>query len=350
MSISLLTATVASVLALASEVHAPIPQTPLWLSLNSPGFARDGAMERAAASQFGAERVVLAGAIPSRTTSVTVLAEISRTARSSAQWREALGEGRGNAFQVGVIACSEQRITLPGQGIADDFHGYVVSAGLCLDVHATSAALTGAGAPEFERSDFEKLLGALVISFPRRGSAANLSGAARELMHGALREPAHWSRWLDEQRRRVRDDATLEFVRGELGIFFNAKRELNIRAHRASLAAFAKLRTPSAQQRFAWMLAEESLGLGLHEAGQAAEACDALLRSFEIASQLKSPERAAIAYNLARACGSCAKPAEAVRYLNEAIAADPKFRGVAARDPAFETLAADKRFLALVRP
>ena len=137
---------------------------------------------------------------------------------------------------------------------------------------------------------------------------------------------------------------------GELCVLARATNEQIAAAHRACLAAFVKQRTPSAEQRFAWMLSEESLGLALFESGAHADSIEPLKKSFEIADQIKSPERAAIAYNLARSYGATDQPAEAVKYLNEAVAANARYRDVAARDRCFQSCTADKRFQALVRP
>jgi tetratricopeptide (TPR) repeat protein len=334
--------------ALGTAVHAPVPQTPLYVTVAWPGFARDSAFERNAVAQYGADKVVLAGSLEGKATSISILTESTRGTRTSAQWREALGESKATAFQAGQIACSEQRLTLPNEAVANDFHGYVIAGGLCFDVHATAAAVKSE--PELDRADFIRLVGAVTVSFPRRGTAADLPNDVRELMHNALAAWPRWSDWIENERRTRHDDVALEFTCGELAVLSAAKPDQIIAAHSVSLALFTKLRTPNTQQRFAWMLAEESLGLALFESGKPADSIEPLQKSFEIADQIKSRERAAIAYNLARACGAGAKAADAVKYLNEAIAGSSQYKSVASRDRAFSTLASDKRFQALVRP
>jgi tetratricopeptide (TPR) repeat protein len=330
----------------ARELHAPVPETPLYVSLAWPGFARDAAFERNVSAQVGADKLVLAGSIEAESATLTLLVESNRSQRSSAQLRDAVSNAQATKFQSGAIACTEQRVTL-GKGVANDFHGFLVAGGLCFDVHATGGALEGE--PVFDRKAFTALLEGIVVSFPRRGTASDLPVDVRELMHGALCEWPRWSEWLDGQRRLRRDDVALEFARGELAVLARDKPDAIADAHRASLALFGKLRNPSTPQRFAWMLAEESLGLACAESGKVADSVEPLRKSFEIADQLKRGERAAIAYNLARSCAVTGMANDAIKYLNVAISSAPQHKKVAAEDRAFASLAADKRFQALVR-
>jgi tetratricopeptide (TPR) repeat protein len=329
-----------------SEVTALVPQTVLQISLEAPGFKEDAAM-RAQLLQQAPDRGVLAGRLEPAGSTLSILMDRDQPHKSSAQWRVQLGQNAGEPFEVGDVACREISLSGPNGAVSTHFDAYVVVAGLVFDLHAATVSdPTHAG---LSRREFQQMVESFRCVFVRFGAPSNLPRDARDAMHRALASFPAWKRTLDGELARKPGDASLSFVQGELLLLTDAKPADVAAAHTTALAGFQKLRTPSTEQRFAWMLSEQAIGLAYLNDRKAADAISHLEKSFEIAGQLRSPARAPTAYALAQAHAMSGNANDAVRYLGEAIQSDADLRDLARKDRVLTTvLADDKRYQALV--
>lgn len=333
-------------LAPRSEVSAPIPQTVLQISLEAGGFRADQALA-AQLEQRLPGAVVLAGRIDPAGTSLDVTFHRNQPAKSSAQWRSELSGNDGEAFAHGVFACREVEAPMSATASTFMLEGFVVAAGFAFDVRVVT--LADAKTARFSRSEFTKVLDSFRVAFVRYGEPKALPREARDAMHAALLAWPNWKRGLESELARRVDQVHLDFVAGELALLTQSSSSEVTSAHGKALAGFEKLRTPSPEQRFAWMLSEHALGAMALQDGHPKEALPHLQKGYEIACQMRSSARPELAYSLARAQALEQNATDAVRLLDEALAADGRLRDIARRDKAFASLAEDKRFQALTR-
>jgi hypothetical protein len=367
-----------------SEVVAPVPGTVLHVAFEAPGF-RDQPEIRAKLLEEAGQSGVIAGAIdPSRST-LSVIFVKDEPRRTSAQWRDEFARrakereagarpeaprdngarGRPNnrgaqgnpaeakpestkrePFQVGAVACSELVTTQADQQVNTRYDAYFVSAGIVLDLHVST--WSDPQADGLSRRDFQKIVESFQVVFVRHGTPGDLPRDAREAMHESLAAWPEWRRPLAARLARKPDDANLQFVQAELLLLSDAPQEEVVEAHGKVLASLQKLRSTTAEQRFEWMLCEQSVGLSLLRAEDAAGAIPHLDKCVEIARQLRSRARPIALYSLACAQARGGDPVVAIRCLDEAFGAEPKLRDAARKEPAFQSLAGDKRYQALV--
>jgi hypothetical protein len=328
-----------------TEVTARVPDTVLQLSFEAPGFHDDAEMVSQLAKAAG-QRAVFAGRLEPAGSTLSILRDQNQPRRTSEAWRKELGKGEGEPFEVAGIACRELVIDGPGGAQNTHYDAYVVAAGFVFDVHV--ATISDPKTAGFPRADFERLVESFRCVFVRYGGPGSLPREARDAMHRALSSWPGWRRTLDAELARKPGDAYLSFVLGELLLLSDAKPAEVAAAHAVALEGLRKLRTPSTEQRFAWMLAEQALGIAALDQAASAEALEHLSSSFAIAGQLRSSSRGPTAYALAQGHTLAGDPNEALRYLGEALRDNDQLRDAARRDRTFGTLAADKRFQALV--
>jgi hypothetical protein len=328
-----------------SEVVVRVPDTVLQLSFEAPGFREDAGL-RAQLVEAEGQRAVLAGTLEPAGSGLTIVRDRDQPRRTSEQWRAALGKGGGEPFDAGGVACRELAVDGPDGARITHYDAFVVSAGFVFDVHV--ATLSDSGHAGLSRRDFERLVESFRCAFVRYGSPTSLPRDARDAMHRALCAWPGWRRSLDAELALRPTDTSLSFVLGELLLLSEAPPADVAAAHATALEGFRKLRTPSTEQRFAWMLSEQALGVAALDRRDAAGSLAHLEASFEIAGQLRNASRGPTAYALAQAHALLERPGDAVRYLELALQTDVALRDVARRDRTFSAMAADKRFQALV--
>jgi hypothetical protein len=344
---ALLVAWAASALSLGvPETCTPVPGTVLQTSFQAAGFRADQRLQTQLAAALG-EDVMLAGTIEPGASALSVQVHKDQPHRSSEDWSKELGRGTAATFTVDGITCRAVEADAKGGGLEIHYDAYVVAAGFVFDLHvATHASDTQAGVG---RDDFERIARSFRVAFVRHGQASQLPRDARDAMHRAFVSWPGWRKTIEAELARKPGDAALAFTLGELLLLAKAPAKEILAAHGTALAGYAKLRTPNTEQRFAWMLCEQALGLVTLEGGKPADALQHLQASYTIAGQLRSSSRASTAYALALVHATTGTPADAVRFLDEAIQAEPELRDRARGDKALAALAGDKRFQALVR-
>lgn len=391
MSFLLAVALAASVSLGRSEVVSPVPGTVLHVVLDAPGFRTQAEIRAQLLAEAG-DSGVLAGTIDPTRSTLSIVALKDDPHRTSAQWRDEFARreraappaaepvpparnkgarGRGGpadgdasrngpargepakeettseSFQVGDVACRELVTHKGDEQVNTRFDAYFVSAGLVFDLHVST--WTDAEVSGLSRRSFQKIVESFRVVFVRHGSPDNLSRDTRDAMHRALAAWPQWQPALAAQLARKPDDPNLQFIQAEMLLLSDAPPEEVVEAHGKALASLQKLRAPTAEQRFAWMLCEQSVGLAILKGEDAAEAIPHLEKSLEISRQLRSSARVTNLYGLACAEARAGDPVVAIRCLDEAIQAEPRLRDAARREPAFQALTADKRYQALVR-
>jgi hypothetical protein len=337
-----------------NEVSAAVPGTQLQISLEAPGHREDPALRAQLAKEVGEAGVLGIAIEPARSTLAVVVSK-DEPRRTSAAWRDELARD-GERFQVegphgaGAIACRElvtRKDVKDGEQVNTRYDAYVVAGGLVFDLHVST--WSDADVQGLSRRSFQRIVESFRVSFVRHGKPSDLSRDAREAMHRALSAWPDWQPALAAHLARKPQMPDAQFVVGEMLLLSDAERDQVVEAHGAALESLQRLRTPSAELRFAWMLCAQSVGLALVEAEDAPAAIPHLEKSLEISRQLRSPARTSSLYGLARAHARTGDAGAAMRCLDEAIRAEPRLRDLARREPAFDALSDDKRYQALVR-
>jgi hypothetical protein len=337
------------------EVHAALPESALYVSLVAPGFVESPELGTSLAQQYG-NRALIYGRFDGA--SLTVTFEPDEPRRTSAQWRDLVGDGE--RFEVDGVACRRTVQSLGEAGAVVRFDAYPVAAGSVFDVHASSSAAAGQSEAPLTRERFEALVRSIRIQYVRRGKPSDLPQPVREAMDRALRA---WPKWRDvlqaeEQRAAARveagePDVDAAFARlfalGQLARFEGAPAAELIVSHEACVRAFDSLREPERAERFAGALALETLGLSRALLGNVAESVAPLERALALATELGHEARAGMAYNLACSHARLGAADPALRHLEIAIAADARYRLLAADDVDFASLASNEHFRTLVR-
>ncbi len=330
----------------AADVCARLPNSELQISITAPGYRRADELI-ALLSKADAEQALLVGEIEPAGTTLIVFASLDRPHRTGEQWRAENTAGEGLRFKAGDIACRTLEQELSGGATGVRFDAWIVAAGFVFDVRVT--ALVQPGTASFAQRDFEKLAASLRVAYARLGEPTNLPRDVRDAQHRAFLAHPNERATLKQELARKPDDAALAFASAELLVFAGGTASEVLAAHSRALELLTKLRTPTTEQRFAWMLAEEAVGLALGAQGKFADALAHARKSLEIAGQLRSRARPALAYEAARAAAQAGDANSAVTLLNEAIEADVQWRTVARADTKLAVLAGDKRFQALTR-
>jgi tetratricopeptide (TPR) repeat protein len=324
------------------DVQARIHNTYLYLSFDAQGLERDPRLETRLSAQFGA-KAVLAGKFHGA--NVTVMTEIDEPHRSSAEWRKSLSHGEG--FEVGGVACSQLEQKIPGDDLTMvHYNAYPVAAGFVFDVHVSG--MRSSGEVAIDRPEFEELVRSLRVQYVRRGLPSELPASVREAMTRALTSWPKWREGIDAEIAARKDDAALAFTLGEMLRFAEAPKAEIVAAHARAGELFAALKDPPREQRVAWMLSEESHALALLTSDKPAEAVPHFEKARALATETKHAGLAGTTYNLACALARLSKVDAALEALAAAIAADERYRKIAATDTDLASLSKDPRFQQLL--
>ncbi|MCI0587230.1 MAG: hypothetical protein L0323_10360 [Planctomycetes bacterium] len=333
-----------TLLVLAEPVRARVPGSYLQVSLALEGFEGGGEGLKMLAEAVGPSKAVLSGAIGPRKGQISLIAERDDPHKSSAEWRGELkgdpgGEPGTEFFEVEGIACSETRIE-EGPLAMLDWNAYPVSMGSGFDVHVSS--LGRSGEIPLSREDFAAIVRSFRVGLFRRGSWEDFPPEVNEFLHRAgLRAPEEVA-WAEAECKARPDDWAAHFALGELAFARKAAGKAP-KAYDRAVQLLKRRKEATAQEKFAWVLAEEGWGLDLALAGKVPEAIPHLKAGYDLAGDGKVL-RAPLAFNLACAHGLKADAPNAVRFLKEACSLESRYGELARKDESFDKVRASKPF------
>jgi len=313
----------------AREVQARVRGTYVGVSLRLEGFVEEEEATARLARELGG-KVVLFGRLARAGATVSVLAEKEGAEhRTSAQWREALTGGEGEAFEVGSIACREVALSTGGLRKVD-FNAFPVAAGHCFDVHVS--VLSEGEASAFTRRSFVGIVESFRVAFLRRGWREDYPERVLGLMNAVAFRMPDWSDWLAKEAERSPKDYDVPFVLGETLRVLRAPRPRIIAAYERALPLFEALEGATSGELFAWAVAEDGIGLELAGAERFEEAIAHYRHGYELARKARHRVRATLAYNLACALALAKESEEALAFLRLAVSGDPRYRALARKD------------------
>ncbi|HKB17126.1 MAG TPA: hypothetical protein VKF62_13755 [Planctomycetota bacterium] len=334
----------ATLLGLGEPVRARVPGSYLQVSLALEGFEGGEEGLKMLAEFVGPSKAVLSGAIAPEGGHISVIAEKDEPHRSSAEWRAELkgdpaGEPGTEFFEVEGIACSESRMEEAPLAKVD-WNAYPVSMGVGFDLHVSwfgpsrRVSLT--------REGFAAIVRSFRVGLFRRGSWDDFPPDVNEFFHSAGARAPEEVAWAEAQCKARPEDWAAHFALGELALAKKAAGKAP-QAYGRAVALLKKKKEPTAQETFAWVLAEEGWGLDLALAGKASEAIPHLKAGYDLAGDRKVL-RAPLAFNLACAHGLKGDAPNAVKFLREAGSLESRYGELARKDERFDKVRASKLF------
>ena len=334
-------------------VVARVPGSFLHVAIDIPGFTTDERNAKILARIF-ADRGVLVGAIPSKLTSIELIAtKLGQETKTDEAWRDENLKDSGahwDEFDAAGFACGEISMSLDGSG-SHDVHAFFVRGGYEFDLHMGETT-TGERKEALSRDGFVKMLGTLRFAVVRRGTWEQMPQATLDVMHQAINRKDGWKPWLKERAESARDDYATQFAAAEVSMHFGAPAGELMPYYQRTIEILDARRTPtaplSAPETLALAASEDGLGIALLDAGEPEKAILHFKRALEVAHDLTAPIRAGVTYNLACAHARLGHEEIAITLLLDAEDAQPGALTRASNDKDFDKLRQSKRFLEIL--
>lgn len=320
----------------------------LHIAIDIPGFTTDERNARILGRIFG-ERGVLVGAVPSKLTSIELLADkVDKETKTDEAWRnENLADSgaRWNEFEGAGLSCGELSMMLDGSG-SHDYHAFFVRGGYQFDLHV-GESLTSERRETITREALVKMLETLRFAVVRRGTWEQMPEATLDVMHQAIIRKEGWKAWLKERSEAASDDYATQFAAAEVSRHFGVPVGEQIPFYRRTIeildAKIAAKEQLSAKENLALATSEDGFALALLDSGEPEKAIPHLERALQVAHDLTAPIRAGVTYNLACAHARLGHEEIAIARLIESESTQPGALNRARVDKDFDTIRQSKR-------
>ncbi len=196
--------------ATAEVVHASIPDQPVEISIDIPGFERDPKSEIP-------NRTLLAGTMKDGIT-ISVLWEANLPYVSTAETRKPVEGSQGfQAFPVGDKMCSQFRRDLHRVATMSEFYAYLATPDYLFTIHASRTFPTNGPAKDVRRVDLEPVVKSFTVTGEPDREKFLLPPEVYAFRDQAAKATSSQMDWVVAQCAAHADDWAAHYYLGELG-------------------------------------------------------------------------------------------------------------------------------------